>query len=176
MPYSSTANDPHTEIGMLRDEITKEVNGDAEVLADQVFREQRPDFSRVSNEQYDQAILQKLQAGDRAWLNSEAQRDPNQFIASRDRLIKQGKIMDPSKPQQHKTPGDAVAAAQPMQPPAPEIPATPSMPLMPPAMAPAAPAPMPQLGPPMAPSPAPLTAGPAPAAPLGIPPGPVPPY
>ncbi len=170
-----------TEISMLREEITKEVNGDAEVLADQVFREQRPDLSHVANDQYDAAVMQKLLAGDRSWLQQEAQRDPNQFIASRDRLIESGKVIDPSKPQTYKTPEEAAQNAQPapavpIKPVMPELPAMAGMPPPVPGQLPPPPGPLPPvIGPPTSPLAQPVMPG-APPIQRPIPPPAAPPY
>ena len=167
-----------TEISILQDEITKEVNGDAQVLADQVFREKRADLSHVPNDQYDAVVMQKVAAGDRSWLQAEAQRDPKQFIASRDRLISNGKVVDPTQPQSFKTPEEAANAPQPLlKPMMPELPAVAGMPPPVPAMLPPVPGQLPlqQLGPPMSPLATPLTPRPAVGGPA-IPPPAAPPY
>jgi hypothetical protein len=74
------------DILQLQDEVTREVNGDAEELARQVFPTRGPDMSRVSNETLDRVYRQKYEAGDRKWLQAEAQRDPEQFLKVVERI------------------------------------------------------------------------------------------
>lgn len=72
------------EVALLRDQITEEVNRDAEVIGTQLFAQaagrREPDVSRVSEETLRQIYRQKYLAQDREWLTNEAQRDPKQFL------------------------------------------------------------------------------------------------
>lgn len=81
MPYYARGGKTD-EVTELRDEITHEVNTDAEHLARQVFprKGKQPDMQRVSTETLDARYRQAYISNDRQWLTSEAQRDPEQFI------------------------------------------------------------------------------------------------
>lgn len=72
------------EVAQLRDDITEEVNRDAEVLGTQLFaasaNQREPDLKRVSDEQLRGLYRQKYLEQDRQWLANEAVRDPKQFI------------------------------------------------------------------------------------------------
>ena len=107
---------------MLRDEITREVNKDATLLAGQIFNQRRPDQSHASNEQYDAIIHQRIATEDRDWLTQEAQRAPNEFQASIDRLKASGQAHDPPLPPPANLP-PAVPMVVPQQPTLPVAPA-----------------------------------------------------
>jgi len=70
------------EILKLQSEITQEVTGDARAIAQGVFGDNanHPDMRSVPNQQLDDLYRQKYQANDRQWLQSEARRDPQQFL------------------------------------------------------------------------------------------------
>jgi hypothetical protein len=71
-----------SEILKLQDEITREVTGDAAAIATGVFGDNKnhPDMAQVSNQKLDDLYRQKYQTNDRAWLQAEARRDPQQFL------------------------------------------------------------------------------------------------
>jgi hypothetical protein len=140
------------EISKLKDEITAEVNRDAPAIAQGVFGDnaQHPDMARVPNQQLDEIYRQKYLANDRPWLQSEAKRDPQQFLDVAKRI---GVQLPSAAPPQ--APQAAPAMPAPAMPPPPVAP-----PQLPPAtpppaivVPPAAPAPMiapppPPMGPP----------------------------
>jgi hypothetical protein len=72
------------EVSLLRDQITEEVNRDAEVIGNQLFSaavdKREPDITHVSDELLRTLYRQKVLDGDREWLGNEAQRDPQQFM------------------------------------------------------------------------------------------------
>jgi len=69
------------EVEVLRDQITDEVNGDAQVLGRQLFAgPPSPDLERANDEQLQTLYRAKYQDQDREWLQAEARRDPRQFI------------------------------------------------------------------------------------------------
>ena len=72
------------EVALLRDQITEEVNRDAEVLGGQLFagpaNSREPDLQRVSDDNLKALYRQKYLDQDREWLTNEAQRDPQQFM------------------------------------------------------------------------------------------------
>jgi len=70
------------EILKLQSEITQEVTGDAKAIATGVFGDNanHPDMRSVPNQQLDDLYRQKYMANDRTWLQSEARRDPQQFL------------------------------------------------------------------------------------------------
>lgn len=73
---------PTSEVQQLQQEITDEVNGDAEHLARAVFGKpgNMPDMRRVSDEELSARYRNAYANNDREWLTSEAHRDPEQFI------------------------------------------------------------------------------------------------
>jgi len=73
---------PQNEVTKLQQEITREVNTDAEHLARSVFGNpgRMPDMARVNDETLDARFRQAYQAQDRQWLIGEAKRDPEQFV------------------------------------------------------------------------------------------------
>lgn len=138
------------EVELLRDSITSEVNNDAKLLSEQVFNQRRPDVAFASNQEYDDLVHQKALGGDRQWLASEAQRDPNQFVASMERLEQAGRVHfgAPTPPPQPPMPMPLAPATPPTMP---LGPVSPPVPVSPPGLIPAAGAPLPQLsGPPVA--------------------------
>ena len=142
----------------LQGEITEEVNGDAQHLAESVFGERgkMPDISRVPDEIIDRRYRTAYENQDRSWLIKEAQRDPEQFLAVSRRIG----VEDPAK-----------AGAVPLgeaPPPSAPLPPAPA-PVLPPAGLPAAVPPV-QVAPPVA---MPMPAGPMP--PMPMPAGPMPP-
>jgi hypothetical protein len=153
------------DIVQLQDEITKEINGDAAILARGIFGDtaNHPDAQSVSTDQLDALYRSKYQSGtpaDRDWLVSEAQRDPDQFLKVADRI---GVVMPPApNPVQPAPPANpppqvapapvptAVAAPPPVAPPVPPPPpVSPPLivPAQPPAPGPLAPGPSQILGP-----------------------------
>ena len=70
------------ELVQLQQDITSEVNRDAPAIAQGIFGDNKnhPDMTSVPNQQLDQLYIQKYQQGDRQWLQTEARRDPNQFM------------------------------------------------------------------------------------------------
>jgi hypothetical protein len=133
------------ELVQLRDEITHEVNTDAAHLAEAVFGKigDQPDIGRVSNEQLDATYRRAYQRDDRAWLQGEARRDPEQFLKVAQRL---GVVLPSEQP-----PPPPPEPALPMVPPPPVAPAPPMLP------------PPPVAGPPVLPLP---TGPPVPAQPI----------
>jgi hypothetical protein len=77
-----TGSSQQNEILKLQDEITREVTGDAAAIATGVFGDNKnhPDMAQVSNQKLDDLYRQKYQTNDRQWLQSEARRDPQQFL------------------------------------------------------------------------------------------------
>jgi hypothetical protein len=73
---------PTSEVLRLQEEITREVNKDAEHLATSVFgaRGSQPDIKRVDDDMIETAYRKAYESGNRKWLVSEAQRDPEQFV------------------------------------------------------------------------------------------------
>jgi hypothetical protein len=72
------------EVALLRDQITEEVNRDAEVIGNQLFGQspdaREPDIAHVSEATLEQRYRQAFLAQDREYLGTEAQRDPQQFM------------------------------------------------------------------------------------------------
>lgn len=141
MAYARKTN--QGELVQLRDEVTHEVNTDAEHLATSIFgdRADQPDMARMPNEQIDALYRAAYQRQDRPFLQAEARRDPEQFLKVTQRL--------------------GVSLPPPTPPPVPGPLPTPA--LAPPLPAPFAPPPM-QAGP--------VVATPAPVVPAGLPPTP----
>lgn len=73
---------PTNEVQQLQQEITHEVNTDAEHLASAVFGKpgNMPDLQRMDNATLDARYRTAYQTQDRKFLIAEAQRDPNQFV------------------------------------------------------------------------------------------------
>ena len=140
------------EVLQLQDDITREVTGDAEDLAKQIFPTRGPDVSRVSNESLDRVYRQKYEAQDRQWLQQEARRDPDQFLKVVERIGVT--LPDTSVPGEIHPAPDAAA----IQPPQPQLPPGP-LPMaaqqLPPPLAPAAQLPLPAV--PQMPAPPPPT-------------------
>jgi len=83
-----------TDAESLQEDLAREVTRDAAILSHQIFSKPEPDVARVSDRDVDQRYLQAFQQNDRAYLMREAQRDPQQFMKSMQRL---GVSMPPNK-------------------------------------------------------------------------------
>jgi hypothetical protein len=163
----ATPGTKQNEITRLQGEITSEISRDAPAIAKGIFGDNKnhPDMAQVSNQQIDDLYRQKYQTNDRAWLQAEARRDPQQFLAVAKRIGVQAPPTGPgSSPppspgagmQQFAANAQAALAAPPQAapmagpglPPAPGIPAAlPAPPLAPagavvPGLAPPPPAPV----------------------------------
>jgi hypothetical protein len=146
------ASSQQNEILKLQDEITREVTGDAASIATGVFGDNKnhPDMAQVSNQKLDDLYRQKYQTNDRQWLQSEARRDPQQFLDVAKRIgVSMPQPGEPSTVVDPNAFGKAVMANA----------APPAPPVMPPAMPAALPPPPPVM--------------PAPPAMIAPPPGPV---
>lgn len=134
----ATHNDqsPTGQVLRLQDEITREVNGDAEHIATAVFGKpgDMPDMQRMSDEELDARYRQAYQGQDRQWLTKEAQRDPEQFVKVARRI---GVVRPDEMPPPAPTPTPAPALTQPM----------PALPMPAPPAPVAAPAPVPPMTP-----------------------------
>lgn len=141
------------EVSLLRDQITEEVNRDAEVIGHQLFagnvNTREPDLGHVSEDTLRAVYRQKFLDQDREWLTNEATRDPQQFM----RVARSINVVDPSElpPGTQPGPTPLEAAAQVAQP----------VPIAAPTPPPALPAPMTAPAPPVVP--------PAPSLPSGGP-------
>lgn len=69
----------------IREQIGHEIDGDAPLLAKELFGDKMPDMDKTSDAEALDMLRQKYMANDREWLVGEARRDPNQFL----RLSKQ---------------------------------------------------------------------------------------
>lgn len=141
MAYSRQG--PQGEVVKLRDEITDEVNRDAEHIAGSIFGnvDNQPDLARVSDEQLMNAYRRAYQNGDRQFLQAEARRDPNQFLKIADKLGVQRQPSQPAAPPPSPMPLPAPMPVQPMLPPLapapmPMVTGPPLGPQSPPALAP----------------------------------------
>jgi hypothetical protein len=78
----TTPGAKQNEITRLQSEITSEISRDAPNIAQGVFGDNKnhPDMAQVSNQHLDDLYRQKYQQNDRAWLQAEARRDPQQFL------------------------------------------------------------------------------------------------
>jgi hypothetical protein len=145
------------EFVQLQEEITREVTSDAPHIAEMVFGDAKdhPDMVGLANASLDQVYRQAFLKEDRTFLQSEARRDPEQFLKIADRIGV--KMPPPTLPGMAELPQPgAFAKAATALPPAP-----PMAPSMPPVAAPmSAVPPVPSLLP--SPPPAPL----APSAPV----------
>jgi hypothetical protein len=135
-----------SEFLKLQQEITNEVQRDAPAIATGVFGDNKnhPDMAQVSNPQLDDLYRQKYQTNDRQWLQSEARRDPQQFLDVAKRIgVSMPQPGEPSTVVDPNAFGKAVMAnAAPPAMPAPP-PALPAPPLVMPAAPPVAIAPPP---------------------------------
>jgi hypothetical protein len=141
-----------SEFLKLQQEITNEVQRDAPAIAQGVFGDNKnhPDMAQVSNTKLDDLYRQAYQANDRQWLQSEARRDPQQFLDVAKRIgVSMPAPGEPSTVVDPNAFGKAVMANA----------APPAAPVMPPAMPAALPPPLPVM--------------PAPPAMIAPPPGPV---
>jgi hypothetical protein len=80
------STDKRDDVTIVRDDLTKEVMGDAEAVAADIFRRDGPDIQPVNNQLLDEIYRRKWLALDREWLQREARRDPKQFLAVAKRL------------------------------------------------------------------------------------------
>jgi len=152
-PPPRPKQDQKNEVVRLQSEIANEVARDAPEIAQGIFGDnaRHPDMATVSNQQLDQVYRQKYETQDRAWLQAEAKRDPEQFLTVAKRIGVQ-------LPQ----PGEPTAAVPPQ---APAL-APPSAPVVPPPV----PAVVPPVAvPPLPPPQAPLQAGPGAPMPMPMP-------
>jgi len=83
-----------TDAESLQEDLAREVTRDAALLSHQIFSKPEPDVVRVSDRDIDQRYLLAFSKNDRAYLMREAQRDPQQFMKSMQRL---GVKMPPGK-------------------------------------------------------------------------------
>lgn len=124
---------------MLRDQITEEVNRDAEVISTQLFgssaQGREPDLERVSDQDLQTLYRQKYLDNDRPWLQGEARRDPLQFTKVARSI---GVVLPEEVP--HLQPSPATLPQGPLPPAgvsAPGVPmGAPAMPMAPPAPVP----------------------------------------
>jgi hypothetical protein len=130
MAYARTA--PTNEVSQLQQEITREVNTDAEHLARSVFGKPgaQPDMARVDDQTIDARFRQAYQTQDRKWLVGEAQRDPEQFV----KIARRIGVMLPEESAPTTQP-EALPAALPAPPPSPMMAAP--LPPAPPVVSPA---------------------------------------
>ena len=139
---------PRSEVVDLRDEITREVNTDADHLARSIFPhvDAMPDLRRVPNETVDARYKAAYQANDRQWLQQEARRDPEQFLATAKRIGVTKPDAAPNPPTALPQPAAQLPESMPMVlPPTLPMAAAPSpvLPLAPPASLPPLPVPGP---------------------------------
>jgi len=119
------------EVALLRDQITDEVNGDAKVIGHQLFADnpREPDLHRMTDEQLRAAYRQKYLDQDRAWLQAEARRDPQQFVKVARQI---GVVLPEELPAQLPPPSTLpMGQAPPQAPQAPPAPAGPAGPVDP---------------------------------------------
>src|SRR5580765_6534089 len=153
-------NQHEHELVQLQEELAAEIGRDAPHIATMVFGETKnhPDVASVSNQQLDEVYRQKFQSEDRAWLQAEARRDPEQFLNVSKRI---GAQIPPPQP-----PAPAPPVPLPAPPPvaqAPMLPPAPPVPIVPPAAAvPPRPVVVPSspVAPVQAPAPPPVILGP----------------
>jgi hypothetical protein len=131
---------PTSEVLELQQEITHEVNTDAEHLARAVFGDPKnmPDIARVDDQTLEARFRAAYQSQDRKWLIGEAQRDPEQFVKVARRI---GAMLPQEAP-----PTATVAPPMPMPAPMPMAapplpPAAPVLPVAPVAVPPTLPTP-----------------------------------
>jgi hypothetical protein len=155
-----------SEFLKLQQEITNEVQRDAPAIAQGVFGDNKnhPDMAQVSNQKLDDLYREKYQTNDRGWLQSEARRDPQQFLDVAKRIgVSMPQPGEPSTVVDPNAFGKAAMANA----------APPAMPVAPPAMPPALPAPPPVMpvAPPVAiaPPPGPVAPPPVILGPNGVP-------
>lgn len=137
------------EVYRLQSEIGNEIARDAPEIATMVFggAKDQPDVVSVSNERLDDVYRQAYLREDRAWLQAEARRDPEQFEKITDRI---GVVMPQAPPGRQVPPPTTgafakTAAALPAPPVAPAgVPpsAGPVPPIAPPLLAPQPPPPI----------------------------------
>src|SRR5580765_1737869 len=150
-------NQHEHELVQLQEELAAEIGRDAPHIATMVFGETKnhPDVASVSNQQLDEVYRQKFQSEDRAWLQAEARRDPEQFLNVSKRI---GAQIPPPQP-----PAPAPPVPLPAPPPVAQAPMLPPAPPAPPVVAPLAPGPVmvpPNLAPMQAAAPPPVILGP----------------
>jgi hypothetical protein len=154
-----------SEFLKLQQEITNEVQRDAPAIAQGVFghNKNHPDMAQVSNQKLDDLYREKYQTNDRAWLQGEARRDPQQFLDVAKRIGVS--VPQPGEPSGVVDPNAFGKAAMANAAP----PAAPAMPVAPPALP--APPPVMPVAPPVAIAPPPGPAAPPPVilGPNGVP-------
>jgi hypothetical protein len=76
------------EVQQLQYEVGREIVRDAPEIAKQVFGDNsmHPDMATISNAELDALFRQKYLTNDRTWLQAEARRDPEQFLAVAQRI------------------------------------------------------------------------------------------
>lgn len=133
-----------SEIMRLQEEISGEIAGDAPEIAEMVFGAPRdqPDVVSVSNARYDEYLRSLYLAENRAKLQEEARRDPDQYLKSADRI---GVVLPHPAPGMESPVPKAgafvkAAGAAPVSPPTPVLPIAPVAPIVaPPPIASSAP-------------------------------------
>ena len=152
MAYANASSGPSSEVLRLQQEITREVNNDAQHIANSVFGKvgNMPDMARVPDSTLDSRYRMAYLNNDRPYLVSEAQRDPEQFIEVSRRLgvklpgeVDQAQPVQPAMPSQPAMPPPQPSPLTPMAMPAPVSPPVLSLPPagpVPPAPLPVAPA------------------------------------
>jgi hypothetical protein len=155
---SSNDQGPSGQVLRLQDEVTREVNGDAQHLATAIFGKpgDMPDVARVPDDVLEARYRQAYQNQDRQWLTQEAQRDPNQFVKTARKIG----VMLPEEMAKTPPPPEQAAPTPVMPPPAPVAAPAPALPLPPglagvPAPAPVSPVPLPMPPPVAMPAPTP---------------------
>lgn len=132
MAYTQASSGPSGEIRKLQQEITGEVNADAQHISTAVFGKPgaMPDMRRMSDDELNARYRNAYDNQDRQWLTQEAQRDPEQFVTVARRIG----VMLPEEFGQSGLPDAAPAPSLPA--PAPPMPAP--APVLPPIAAPVA--------------------------------------
>lgn len=150
MAYAKSG--PSSEVLRLQQEITQEVNTDAQHLSESIFgkRGNMPDMTRVDDDTLTARYRQAYQTQDRKWLVGEAQRDPEQFV----KVARRIGVMLPEEIGQGSPPPSLPATSQPMAPdlalpppqgapvPVPALPLPPAPPVVPGVPLPVQPVPM----------------------------------
>jgi hypothetical protein len=134
MAYTQASSGPSGEIQKLQQEITGEVNADAQHISTAVFGKTgaMPDMRRMSDDELNARYRNAYQTQDRQWLTQEAQRDPEQFVTVARRIG----VMLPEEFGQSGLPDASPPSLPPSPPPAPPMSAP--APVLPPITAPVA--------------------------------------
>lgn len=72
------ARKPH-ELELIREQLAHEIDGDAEILAKQLFGDVQPDSDTQTDAQFEQSVLAAFAADDRKWLLDAARANPEPF-------------------------------------------------------------------------------------------------